>query len=80
MEAAELAAFATSVAGVTARRWGTAAGAAGADLSGLWADGADQGWFGLGGEDALDAALAAIGELGRDIQRGLIARGLGLPR
>ena len=65
MEAAELAAFATSVAGVTARRWGTAANAAGADLCGLWADGAAQGWFGLGGEDALDAALAAIGELGR---------------
>jgi len=52
----------------------------GSSLCGLWADGAAQGWFGLGGEDALDAALAAIRELGRDIQRGLIARGLGLPR
>jgi alkylation response protein AidB-like acyl-CoA dehydrogenase len=65
LEAAELAAFATSVARVTARRWGKAADAAGADLAGLWADGAAQGWFGLGGEDALDAALAAVGELGR---------------
>lgn len=42
------AAFATSVAGVTARRWGKAADAAGADLAGLWADGAAQGWFALG--------------------------------
>ena len=65
MEAEELTAFATSVAGVTARRWGKAAEAAGADLSGLWAAGAAQGWFGLGADDALDAALAAIGELGR---------------
>jgi alkylation response protein AidB-like acyl-CoA dehydrogenase len=65
VEAAELTDFATSVAGVTARRWGNAAGAAGAGLAGLWADGAAQGWFGLGGEDALDAALAATRELGR---------------
>ncbi len=65
MEAAELTDFATSVAGVTARRWGKAADARGADLSGLWGDGAAQGWFGLGGEDALDAALAATRELGR---------------
>jgi hypothetical protein len=47
VEAAELAAFATSVAGVTARRWGKAADAATADLAGLWADGAAQGWFAL---------------------------------
>jgi len=65
MEAEELAAFGASVAGVTARRWGRAAGVAGADLAGLWADGAARGWFGLGGDDALDAALAAIRELGR---------------
>jgi hypothetical protein len=65
MEAEELAAFGASVAGVTARSWGRAAGVAGADLAGLWADGAAQGWFGLGGDDALDAALAAIRELGR---------------
>lgn len=65
MEAGELAAFAASVAGLTARSWGRAADAASADLAGLWADGAAQGWFGLGGEDALDAALTAIRELGR---------------
>jgi alkylation response protein AidB-like acyl-CoA dehydrogenase len=65
VRAAELAAFGASVAGVTARRWGRAADAAAADLAALWADGAAQGWFGLGGEDALDAALAAIRELGR---------------
>jgi len=124
VEAEELTAFAASVAGVTARRWGRAADAAGADLAGLWTDGTAQGWFGLGADDALDAALAATAELGRaacplhtaqlrpvegcdvpgtpgggafeyglrlsimyvvgggttDIQRGLIARGLGLPR
>jgi hypothetical protein len=34
VEAAELTAFATSVAGVATRRWGKAAGAAGADLAG----------------------------------------------
>jgi alkylation response protein AidB-like acyl-CoA dehydrogenase len=65
MEAEELTAFGASVAGVTARRWGKAADAAGADLAGLWADGADQGWFGLAGEDALGAALTAVRELGR---------------
>jgi hypothetical protein len=56
VEAAELTDFATSVAGVTARPWGNAAAAAGAGLARLWADGAAQGWFGLGGEDALTPA------------------------
>jgi alkylation response protein AidB-like acyl-CoA dehydrogenase len=65
VKAGELAEFGASVAGVAARRWGRAADAAGADLAVLWADGASQGWFGLGGEDALDAALMAIRELGR---------------
>jgi alkylation response protein AidB-like acyl-CoA dehydrogenase len=65
VEAAELTAFATSVAGVAARRWGKAADATGADLAGQWADGAAQGWFGLGGENALDALLAATRALGR---------------
>jgi alkylation response protein AidB-like acyl-CoA dehydrogenase len=65
VDAGELSTFAASVAGVTARRWGRAADAAGADLAALWTDGAAQGWFGLAADDALDAALAAIGELGR---------------
>ena len=65
MKPEELAEFATSVAGITTRRWGQAADAADADLAGLWDDAAAQGWFGLGGEDALDAALAAARELGR---------------
>jgi alkylation response protein AidB-like acyl-CoA dehydrogenase len=66
----ETAVFAASVAGVTAQYWARAvdAGASDADgqrLSALWAAGADQGWFALGKEEALDAALAAIRELGR---------------
>jgi alkylation response protein AidB-like acyl-CoA dehydrogenase len=66
----ETAAFATSVAGVTARYWARAADAGTGDaggrrLSALWAAGADQGWFALGEEEALDAALAATRELGR---------------
>lgn len=65
MTAEELTEFAASVAGVTAKIWGGAAGAAAADLSGLWAAGAAQGWFGLGQDDALDAVLAALRELGR---------------
>src|SRR5215472_6541514 len=65
MRTEELAEFGASVAGVTAQRWGRAAGAAGADLADLWAEGAAQGWFSLGDEDALDAAVAAIRELGR---------------
>jgi len=65
MTAGELTEFAASVAGVTAKTWGGAAGAAAADLSGLWAAGAAQGWFGLGQDDALGAVLAALRELGR---------------
>jgi acetate---CoA ligase (ADP-forming) len=65
MTAGELTEFAASVAGVTAKTWGGAAGAAAADLSGLWAAGAAQGWFGLGQDDALAAVLAALRELGR---------------
>ena len=66
----ETAAFATSVAGVAARYWARAADAGAGDaggrrLSALWAAGADQGWFALGEEEALDAALAATRELGR---------------
>lgn len=66
----ETAAFAASVAGVTERYWARAADAGAADadgerLSALWAAGADQGWFALGEEDALDAALVAVRELGR---------------
>jgi alkylation response protein AidB-like acyl-CoA dehydrogenase len=66
----ETAAFAVSVAGVTAGSWARAAAAGAEDadrekLSALWAAGADQGWFALGEEDALDAALAATRELGR---------------
>ncbi len=66
----ETAAFATSVAGVAARYWTRAADAGAGDaggrrLSALWAAGADQGWFALGEEEALDAALAATRELGR---------------
>lgn len=61
----EVAAFGESVAGVTARHWGRPANAAGADLPGMWAAGAGQGWFGLGQDNALDAALAAVRELGR---------------
>ncbi len=66
----ETAAFAASVAGVTARHWARAADAGRPDGSGpalaaLWVAGADQGWFALGEEDALDAALAGVRELGR---------------
>jgi alkylation response protein AidB-like acyl-CoA dehydrogenase len=66
----EISVFAASVAGVTARYWACAADAGAADadgqrLSALWAAGADQGWFALGEEDELDAALAATRELGR---------------
>ena len=66
----EISVFAASVAGVTARYWARAADAGAADaggqrLSALWAAGADQGWFALGEEDELDAALAATRELGR---------------
>jgi hypothetical protein len=122
----EVATFGESVAGVAAKSRGRAADAAAADLADLWEAGAALGWFALGPENALDAALAAVRELGRvacplpvmdgfvagrllggqpgvpgggafeyglrlsimyvvgggtnDIQRGLIARGLGLPR
>lgn len=65
MTAEELTEFAASVAGVTAKTWGGAAGAAAADLSGLWAAGTAQGWFGLGQDDALGAVLTALRELGR---------------
>jgi alkylation response protein AidB-like acyl-CoA dehydrogenase len=65
MTAEELTEFAASVAGVTARTWGGAAGAAAADLDGLWAAGAAQGWFALGQDDALGAVLTALRELGR---------------
>jgi alkylation response protein AidB-like acyl-CoA dehydrogenase len=65
MAAEELTEFAASVAGVTARTWGGAAGAAAADLDGLWAAGAAQGWFALGQDDALGAVLTALRELGR---------------
>ena len=66
----ETAAFAASVAGVTARHWARATAAGTPDVSGpaltaLWAAGADQGWFALGEEDAIDAALAGVRELGR---------------
>ena len=66
----ETAVFAASVAGVTARYWARAADAGAEDadratLPALWAAGADQGWLALGEADALDAALAAVRELGR---------------
>jgi alkylation response protein AidB-like acyl-CoA dehydrogenase len=62
---AELAVFGKSVAGVAAKAWGRAADAAAGDVAELWTAGAAQGWFSLGPEDALDAALAAVRELGR---------------
>jgi alkylation response protein AidB-like acyl-CoA dehydrogenase len=65
MEATELAEFAKTVAALTARNWGRATDAAHADLAGLWTAGAAQGFFGLGAEDALDAALTAIREAAR---------------
>src|SRR5215471_7880057 len=61
----EVSAFGESVAGVAAKSWGRAADAAAADLADLWEAGAALGWFGLGPENALDAALAAVRELGR---------------
>jgi alkylation response protein AidB-like acyl-CoA dehydrogenase len=66
----ETADFAASVAGVTARHWARAADAGQPDASGpalaaLWSAGADQGWFGLGSDDALGAALAGVRALGR---------------
>ena len=65
MEPGEAARFGESVAGTLRRYWPRAAGAATADLAGLWRAGADQGWFDLGTADALDAAIAATRELGR---------------
>ena len=65
MTPAEITVFGESVAGVAAKAWGRAADAAAGDVAGLWTAGAAQGWFGLGPADALDAALAAVRELGR---------------
>lgn len=65
MAADEVGAFAESVAGVAARQWGRATAAPSADLAGLWAAGAAQGWFELGPAAALAEALAADVELGR---------------
>lgn len=65
MGSGEAASFGESVAGTLTRYWPSAAGAATADLAGVWRAGADQGWFGLGTADALDAAVAATRELGR---------------
>jgi alkylation response protein AidB-like acyl-CoA dehydrogenase len=62
---AEVAAFGDAVAGVAAKSWGRGADAGSADLAEMWAAGAAQGWFDLGPADALDAALAAVRELGR---------------
>jgi len=65
MTAAEDAAFGESVADVAAKSWGRAADAGTADLAGLWQAGAGLGWFALGPEGALGAALAAVRALGR---------------
>jgi alkylation response protein AidB-like acyl-CoA dehydrogenase len=62
---AEIAVFGESVAGVAAKAWGRAADAPAGDVAEFWAAGAAQGWFGLEPADALDAALAAVRELGR---------------
>lgn len=61
----EIAVLGESAAGIAARHWGRAAGAATADASGLWAAAAAAGWLELGAGDAVDAVLAVLGALGR---------------
>jgi hypothetical protein len=91
MRAEELAEFGASVSGVTARRWGRATDAAGADLAGEAMDilgprAALSGEVpGTPGGGAFEYGLRlsvmyVVGGGTNDIQRGLIARGLGLPR
>ncbi|MDQ0382778.1 acyl-CoA dehydrogenase family protein [Amycolatopsis thermophila] len=61
----EVTAFAASVAGVAGEQWGNATAAPSGDLEKLWRTAAAQGWFDLAAADALDAALAAVRQLGR---------------
>ncbi|MGW0808989.1 acyl-CoA dehydrogenase family protein [Nonomuraea sp. NPDC002799] len=62
---ADVSAFAEAVRGTLARSWPDARAASGAGLAELWPAAADQGWFDLGAEGALAAAVAAVRELGR---------------
>src|SRR5437870_6927530 len=67
---AEASEFRQAVAGVLARRWASprVAGEPGAGdklLLAVWEAAAEQEWTTLGGDDALEAALAAVAELGR---------------
>jgi len=62
---AESAAFEDSVAGTLEKIWGDATAAESGDVAKLWAVGAEQGWFELGGAGALDLAVVATRQLGR---------------
>jgi alkylation response protein AidB-like acyl-CoA dehydrogenase len=65
MASEEIAAFADSVRGTLARNWEAPHVAPTADLGKLWDAAADYGWFELGADGALGAAVAAVRELGR---------------
>src|SRR5689334_6837358 len=60
----ELVALRESVSGVAARHWGTATAAGTGKLSEVWAAGEAQGWFDIGADDDLAAALTVIRALG----------------
>ncbi|GAA3983258.1 acyl-CoA dehydrogenase [Thermobifida alba] len=56
--------FGRTVAAVLDDRWGDATAAPHGDLAGLWRTAAEQGWFELASERALDFLVAAVRELG----------------
>jgi hypothetical protein len=78
----ETAAFNESVAGLIERVWGDARRASQSKVGDLWTAGAEQGWFELEAAGALELAVQVSRRLGgtNDVQRGLIARAIGLPR
>ncbi|GAA3742189.1 alkylation response protein AidB-like acyl-CoA dehydrogenase [Spinactinospora alkalitolerans] len=57
--------FGRSVAGVLDDQWGDATAAPSGDLAKLWRTAAEQGWFELAEEGALDFLVTAVRELGR---------------
>ncbi|MEU7874483.1 acyl-CoA dehydrogenase family protein [Dactylosporangium sp. NPDC049140] len=60
----ELAALSDSVRGVAARHWGSATAAGTGKLGDLYSAGEAQGWFGIGADDDLGAALTVTRALG----------------
>lgn len=57
--------FGRAVAAVLEDRWGDATAASGDGLADLWTTAAEQGWFQLAEEGALDCLVAGVRELGR---------------